>query len=240
MVPEITLKKHELGAGCVVKLQKKRVTNICKGICSENRCQSFCKKCLNGCTDSTRHCKLEMRSYGHPVLVLGVRERHNRTYVTFVIISALKGVFPNFKDFLKKRDGDPKNQEPTTPCSFGPRDGWQHGEETYGLKYAVEPSGINFTKLCYLELQHRYTLEIHSFVTFSNRKHPGTKHAYALRFTEDSYGKIMKKIGLEKEVFFPTSALKKGGGGVTGTTAALDTVSLPSVDIDKRPIVIED
>ncbi|TEY46852.1 hypothetical protein BOTCAL_0312g00090 [Botryotinia calthae] len=239
MVSGIALKKHELGAGCIVKLQKKRATNICKGICSENRCQSFCKKCLNGCSNTTRHCKLEMRSYGHPVLVLGVRERHNRTYVTFVIISALASFFPTFKDFLKNRDRDPENQEPTTPCSFGPRDGWKHEEEAYGLKYAVEPSGINFTKLYYLELQHRYTLEIHSFVTFSNRKYPGTKHAYALRFTEDSYGKIMKKIGLEKEIFVPTTDLKKGGGGVTGTTATLDTVSLPSVDIDKRPIVVE-
>ncbi|KAF5868473.1 uncharacterized protein Bfra_012383 [Botrytis fragariae] len=231
MVPETALKKHELGAGCIVKLRRKKAENTCEGICSENRCPNFCTQCLNGCDDTAKHCKLEKMSYGHPALVLGIRERHSTTYVTFVIISALGSDFGTFQEFLNKR-GDPGA---LTPCAFGPKCRWRPEENNYGLKYAVEPSGINFTKRCYLQLQHRYTLKIDSFVTFKPKNHPGTKHAYGLRFTEDSYCKIMKRIGLEKEKFVPTNDLKRGRGGATGTTTTLDTGSLPSVDIDKRP-----
>ncbi|TGO63869.1 hypothetical protein BCON_0010g00340 [Botryotinia convoluta] len=221
MVPETALKKHELGAGCIVKLRKKKAENTCEGICSENRCPNFCTQCLNGCDDAAKHCKLEKGSYGHPALVLG--------------ISALGSDFGTFQEFLNKR-GD---SGVLTPCAFGPKCRWRPEENSYGLKYAVEPSGINFTKRCYLQLQHRYTLKIDSFVTFRPKNHPGTKNAYGLRFTEDSYSKIMKRIGLEKEKFVPTNDLKRGRGGATGTTATLDTGSLPSVDIDKRPIVLE-
>ncbi|KAF7924862.1 hypothetical protein EAE99_006339 [Botrytis elliptica] len=231
MVPEIALKKHELGAGCIVKLRRKKAENTCEGICSENRCPNFCTQCLNGCDDTAKHCKLEKGSYGHPALVLGVRERYNITYVTFVIISALGSDFSTFQEFLNKR-GDPGA---LTPCAFGPKCRWRPEENSYGLKYAVEPSGINFTKRCYLQLQHRYTLKIDSFVTFRPKNHPGTKHAYGLRFTEESYSKIIKRIGLEKEKFVSTDDLKRGRGGATGTTTTLDTGSLPSVDIDKRP-----
>lgn len=88
MVSEITLKKNELGADCIVKLRRKKAENICEGICSENRCPNFCTQCLNGCDDTAKHCKLEKGSYGHPALVLGVRERYSITYVTFVIVSS--------------------------------------------------------------------------------------------------------------------------------------------------------
>ncbi|TGO26870.1 hypothetical protein BPAE_0051g00050 [Botrytis paeoniae] len=217
MVLETALKKHKLGAGCIVKLCRKKAENTCEGVCSENRCPNFCTQCLNGCDDTAKHCKLEKGSHGHPALVLG--------------ISALGSDLGTFQEFLNKR-GDPGA---LTPCAFGPKCRWRPEENSYGLKNAIEPSGINFTKRCYLQLQHRYTLKIDSFVTFRPKNHPGTKYAYGLRFTEDSYNKIMKRIGLEKEKFVPTNDLKRGREGATGTTTTLDTGSLHSVDIDKRP-----
>ncbi|KAF7931135.1 uncharacterized protein EAE97_009344 [Botrytis byssoidea] len=244
MVSEITRKKNKLGAGCIVKLRRKKAKNVCEGICSENRCPNFYTACLNGCGNTAKNCKLEKGSYGHPALGLGVRERYNVTYVTFVIVrSRLPQIslnfcrltwikdFSTFQEFLNKR-GDPGA---LIPCAFGPKCRWRPEENSYGLKYDVERSGINFIKRCYLQLQHRYALKIDSFVTFRPKNHPGTKHAYGLRFTEDSYSKITKRVGLEKERFVRTDDLKRGRGGATGTTKPLDTGSLPSVDIDKRP-----
>ncbi|KAF7855388.1 hypothetical protein EAF04_010131 [Stromatinia cepivora] len=244
MARRINLDKKEVGAGCIVNLHRSGARNICIGICSKDPCPMFCKQCLDGCVDTAKHCKLKTGSYGHPALVLGVRDRPDGTYVTFVIISALGKDFPSFKKFLQKRAchlGDP---DPLTPCSFGPKHLWKDEEKNYQLKYAVEPSGVNFTKRCYLELPHRYTLKIDCFATFRPKKHqdnPITDHAYALRFTEDSYNKVMDKIGLAKENFISTNDLKKGKGGATGTTAELfesasapGPGSVPLCDFDVR------
>ncbi|CAD6445362.1 18a97fba-19ff-4db6-8930-f20536fa196d [Sclerotinia trifoliorum] len=227
MASRIDLVKEELGAGCIVNLHRDGVRN-----------------CLDGCVDTAKYCKLDSGSYGHPVLVLGVRVEEDSTYVTFVIISALGNDFPNFKTFLQKRAchlGDP---DLLTPCSFGPKHLWKDEEKRYQLDYAVEPSGVNFTKRCYLLLPHRYTLKIDCFATFRPKKHQDnriTEHAYALRFTETSYNKVMEKMGLAKDNFVSTDDLKNRKGGATGTRAELSeptstpgSKSLPLFDYDKR------
>ncbi|KAJ8059559.1 hypothetical protein OCU04_011216 [Sclerotinia nivalis] len=244
MAPRINLDRKEVGAGCIVNLHRHGDRNVCVGICSEDPCPMFCKQCLDGCADTAEHCKLNSKSYGHPVLVLGLRDKSDGTYVTFVIISALGSDFPSFKEFLQQRACHMGDPDPLTPCSFGPKHLWKDDEKNYRLNYAVEPSGVNFTKRCYLELPHRYTLKIECFATFRPKKHqdnPITEHAYGLRFTEDSYNKVMEKMGLAKENFVSTDDLKKGKGGATGTTTELfeststpGSGSLPLYDFDMR------
>ncbi|KAI9642706.1 hypothetical protein NHQ30_008437 [Ciborinia camelliae] len=134
--------------------------------------------------------------------------------------------------FISQREEYPKDFGQISPCSFGKKGPQTPAERNYELKYTFEPGDgdVGFEKRCYLNLPHKYTLGIESFIPFHPAKKP-----YEFRFDEASYDKIMQKLNLSKDEFIPTEKLRMGQGHLRSTPQSADVRELPPFDVDRRP-----